>query len=156
MQDYSTSSWFKYLSPRQQDLVKVSYQLLATYQKAEKLEDYGFVVFSMSKAYEGFIKKYLLDLNLIDQKTYQSRKFRIGRSLNPDINARQRDEWWLYDDVAKACKEVVARELWETWLECRNRVFHFFPEKKGQLSLEEAAAKLNKMKMAMEVAVACL
>ena len=156
MQDYSTSSWFKYLSPRQRDLVRVSYQLLEKQDKDQPLADYGFLVFSMSKAYEGFLKKYLLDFNLINYKTYQSRRFRIGRSLNPDVNLKQRDEWWLYDDLVKICNEGVARELWQTWLECRNRVFHFFPEQKGQLSLEEATAKLLKISKAMEVAVACL
>jgi len=110
----------------------------------------------MAKAYEGFLKKYLLDLGLIDEKTHDSRRFRIGRALNPDVHRNQRDEYWLYDDIEHICGKPLAKQLWQTWLECRNRVFHFFPQEKGKIDLENARKKLDIMTETMENAVSCM
>ena len=126
-------------------------------QKHNDLElwDYSFLVFAVAKGYEGFLKYYLFQVGLIDQTVYQSNKFRIGRALNPDVKPDQRDEQWLYDDVARECSPQVARQIWDAWLECRNRVFHYFPQKPSVLSLSEALARINQIFTAIQILSEC-
>ena len=81
----------------------------------------------MAKAYEGFLKYFLLRTQLINEATFNDRRFRIGRALNPDVSPRHQDQYWLYDDVARFCSDGVARELWDTWLEVAIVCFITFP-----------------------------
>lgn len=156
MQTIQQSSWFQYLDPGQQDLVTTSFHLSEQFKDNNSISDFSFVVFPMAKAYEGFLKRILLDMQLINHKVYYGRRFRIGRALNPDVNPKQRDQWWLYDDVARIFNEELAREIWQTWLECRNHVFHFFPNGDQRLSLIDATSCLNKMQNVMAVTVELL
>ncbi len=119
------------------------------------ISDYAFIVFPIAKAYEGFLKEFLYALELIDQRTFEGKRFRIGRALNPDINENQRDEWWLYDDVSRLCGDALASTLWNAWLECRNRVFHYYPMTVTALSLTQAHACIVELSQAIESAVAC-
>lgn len=150
-----TASWYSYLTPWQQELVESSYQLAAQLRSSEPLRDYGCVVFGMAKAYEGFLKKYFLDLQLINLEEFHSRTFRIGRAFNPDVGLRQRNEFWIYDDVARACSPEVARVLWDAWLVGRNQVFHYFPDEKGKLTLDQAEGRLEILANAMTQAIQC-
>lgn len=168
-----SEAWFLTLDQDQRELVELSVWL---YQRelqssdsaddnsannpgagdpANHLADYSFIVFPISKAYEGFLKKYLLSIGVMSQAQYESKHFRIGRALNPDISNDYKDEQWLYDDVAERCGEDVAREIWQTWLECRNQVFHYFPSKKGTLTLAETRAKLQQVMSSMQLVFAC-
>lgn len=136
--------WFTKLPKSEQDLLIVSVML----QKRElthneNYPDYGFMIFSASKAYEGFVKRYLFEQKLISLETYEGKQFRIGRSLNPDIYPEQRDKWWLYDDVVTECGAELAQRIWRTWIECRNRVFHYRPHKNQQLTFSQATQKLD-------------
>lgn len=164
MHALQTTDWYMYLTPWQRELVDTSAQLLELFSKPNSsfqsasinvFPDYGFIVFSMAKAYEGFLKKYFLNLGLITPDLYNSRKFRVGRAFNPDVNQNQKNELWIYDDVARACGQDVARELWEAWLSGRNQVFHYFPDEKGKLSLEQAEKKITQMNQAMAQAINC-
>lgn len=157
MQALTLSTWFIYLSPWQQKLVKTALTLLEREEKTKShLFDYSFIVFPMAKAYEGFLKKVLLDLGLINQATYEGNRFRIGRALNPDLPDHYKDEYWLYDNLAKKCGPDATRFAWDTWLSCRNRIFHFFPKEKAQLDLVEAKDRLQMMAKAMEQIVICI
>jgi hypothetical protein len=153
--------WLEHIESWQQELVELSYSLLAREQELsahaeyKPLSDYAFIVFPMAKGYEGFLKQYLLDQKLIDMPTYQSRRFRIGRALNPDVPQNQRDTFWLYDDVAHLCGEEVAKELWQVWLECRNHLFHYFPNQEYSVTLHQAAEHLDIMSHAMTAAYEC-
>jgi len=162
------NGWYMYLTPWQRELVDTSAKLLEIFDDSSSpvssesdqpalaaFPDYGFLVFPIAKAYEGFLKKYFLNLGLITPDLYNSRKFRIGRAFNPDVNNSQRNELWLYDDVARACSHEVARELWDAWLAGRNQVFHYFPDEKGKLSLEQARKKINQLGHAMANAIDC-
>lgn len=144
------ATWFCYLDEPQQELVSVSFSLLDKQQALTGLVDYSFIVFSMSKAYEGFLKKVFFDLGLINKETYEGRKFRIGRALNPDIRVGQRDEDWLYDNVAAKFGKSLARQLWDTWLLCRNRVFHYFHDNNHFLTFTEATQRIAMMVATME------
>lgn len=120
--------------------------------------DYSFVVFPAAKAYEGFLKRYLYESGLIERKVYLSRRFRIGRALNPDIARAHRDKHWHYDDLTRLCGETTARQMWQAWLECRNHLFHFFPDEAhhaSEITCDEARARLDQLAQAVQAAQAC-
>lgn len=156
MQHSAQFSWFEQLEQDQKDLIKLSEYL---YQRESmslvQLSDYAFVVFPISKAYEGFLKQYLFNLQLISQHTFESKRFRIGRAMNPDVRESQRDDFWLYDDLEHLCGKEVSHELWNTWLLCRNRIMHFFPLETHRIPLNDAAEKLEMVLMAMDTAHQC-
>lgn len=147
--------WYQYLSPELLPLVEQSLQLLHQ-AKANpyKFDNYDYVVFPFAKAYEPFLKKYLFDLHLIDEHIYRSKKFSIGRSLNPDVHLEQRDENWYYDDLVKHCGQQVAREIWQTWLK-RNQLFHLYPGEIYKLNIVEAEALINQFIKAIELCQHC-
>lgn len=153
MQFDSQASWLKYLDPGQQELVEISFFLSQEFSDQNNIQDFSFIVFPMAKAYEGFLKKVLLDLNLITQEVYYSRRFRIGRALNPDVSPNQRDQWWLFDDLGRIFNQGLAQEIWQTWLQCRNHVFHYFPNGEQKLNFAEAMSCLNKMQTVMKTTV---
>lgn len=149
-------SWFFILSDRQKQLIEIAVEL---YERETKIEshfsDYAFIVFPMSKAYEGFLKQIFFDLELIDRKAFEGNRFRIGKALNPDVNQRSQDEFWLYDDLEKICSKEVAHELWETWLHCRNRIFHYFQGHNEPITLELAGKNIERIANAMKLLVEC-
>jgi len=150
MEIQKEAAWYQYLDECQKDLVDVSLALIDKEQQLRELQDFSFIVFSMAKTYEGFLKKVFFDLELINKQTYEGRRFRIGRALNPDIRNHQRDEDWLYDDVAMSFGEPLARQLWDTWLICRNHVFHYFGDCKQSLSFEQAVDRVQMMVDSMQ------
>lgn len=144
------------MDSKQIQLVELSFALYEReLTSATQLFDYSFIVFPIAKAYEGFLKQYLFDLELIDKKTYEGKKFRIGRALNPDVHMGQRDLYWLFDDLSQLCGEQVAHDLWLTWLECRNRVFHYYPNSENALSLAAAKEKIDMVVASLDAAVTC-
>jgi hypothetical protein len=138
-----TQKWYHVLSSALRPLALDSLQLLhREQQQSTQFSNYDFVVFPLAKAYESFLKDFLFSLDLIDEATYRSKKFSIGRSLNPDVRLEQRDEWWFYDDLARLCGADVAREIWDAWLE-RNRLVHLYPEEIQTTTLADAESKIN-------------
>ncbi|KUK79482.1 MAG: hypothetical protein XD95_0351, partial [Microgenomates bacterium 39_7] len=94
MSIFSGENWYQYLTDWQIQLADVTSKLLQIHQQdQEPLVDYSFIVFPMSKAYEGFLKKLFFDMKLISQETYEGHRFRIGRALNPDVSPNQRDQY---------------------------------------------------------------
>lgn len=153
---FTHARWFSLLPKELQQLTVLSSELARREKRLQSsLYDYSFVLFPIAKAYEGFLKKYLLDNQLITKEVFMGRKFRIGRALNPDLPERQRDEWWLYDDVVRLCGAEEAREMWKVWIQCRNHVFHFFPNQTNHLRLEEAENKIHAVLQVMETLSYC-
>jgi hypothetical protein len=142
-----STNWFSLLEPDQQRSVLLSLET--------DFSDYSFVLFPISKTYEGFLKKFLFTMGLITQEVYEGRNFRIGRALNPDISRSQRDQWWLYDNVEAACGPDLARKLWQAWLQCRNHVFHYFPGSPNELSLQQVEQKFYLLIDLFELAWQC-
>jgi hypothetical protein len=143
----------------QWQLCELAFELMKReIRSGEQLADYSFVVFPIAKAYEGFLKEYLRTMTLIDDQTYRSRRFRIGRALNPDLFPQHQNEHWLYDDVARRCGPELARELWQTWLECRNHVFHYFPDHQQDnfITLTQAQEKVELISQSMLNAWECV
>ena len=155
MQNPLSSAWYEYSSPGQRKLIETAWLLVEEAKTSSQKHDYSYVLFPLAKAYEGFLKQYLFDAELIDEPTYNSRKFRIGRALNPDVSYSQRDKNWLFDDLGRVCGIEMARKLWETWLDCRNQVFHFFPQHQQYLTLVQAQDRMEMIADAMETALAC-
>lgn len=139
------SPWYQYLDQCQRALAETSFALLEHSSHLHDLKDYSFIVFPMAKTYEGFLKKVLFDHSLIDKSTYEGRRFRIGRALNPDVRNHQRDQDWFYDDIARIYGAEIAREMWNTWLSCRNHVFHYWPDCEQFLTIKEARERLEMM-----------
>jgi hypothetical protein len=153
---FFTQSWYVRTSTWEKTLVRTSVELFAREERLNSFfEDYSFVVFPMAKAYEGFLKKYFYDLGFLSLAMYTDKRFRIGRSLNPDIRPDRREEDWIFGRLAEKCGTEMARGLWDTWIECRNQLFHFFPDKEKRISLQEAGRLLEKLAAAMEMAVEC-
>jgi hypothetical protein len=155
--DLTQAAWFEFLEPDQQQAVYTSLELLEREKKLRPdFADFSYVLFPISKAYEGFLKKFLFTQGLISAEVYQGRHFRIGRALNPDISPNQRDQWWLYDDVVRNCGNDLAREMWKSWIECRNHVFHYFPKFKNELSLQKVEDKMAMLISVFEKAQQCV
>ncbi|MBT4124328.1 MAG: hypothetical protein HN981_04580 [Candidatus Pacebacteria bacterium] len=155
-QGFFSSNWYSYLDEDHQALVRTAVSLMERQLVTDDLEDYSFIVFLMAKVYEAFLKKYLFDSGLISDNSYHSKRFRIGRALNPDVRKNHRDKWWLYDDIVDFCGEELGDILWKNWLEGRNRVVHSFPgEKNILLSLDQVEKKVKNIVTAMEMAQEC-
>lgn len=154
-----SGDWAGYLDHSMQDLVAQAIELLDREKQVgeERYHDYSFVVFPMAKAYEGFLKKFFYDLGLIGQRQYEGRYFRIGKSLNPDLPERYRDEDWLYDDLERMCHdqgiEPIAEDLWNTWKESRNLLFHYFPKHEHFIGLVQAEQRVKQVEEMMKSTV---
>ena len=152
---YQQTNWWKYLEEPMRDLVKESFLLLdRESHNGDGLHDYSFVVFPMSKAFEGFLKKLFFDLGLINTRQYHGDRFRVGKSLNPHLPKRY--QWdWVYTGLIDRCKgETLPLQLWEMWKKGRNRIFHFFPSHHEFISLNEAKSLIEEIARTMEAALA--
>jgi hypothetical protein len=110
----------------------------------QNLNDYSFLVFPAAKAYEGFLKKIFRQIGVLPKSQFYSRQFRIGRSFNPDLPPKLRDEQWLYDEIESVVGNNLAREMWQIWIDGRNHIFHYFPNARYKLSLSQAKKIVNK------------
>jgi hypothetical protein len=144
MENWEGTNWWKYLDETLRDLMKQSFDLLKNEEKRLKdpnekpYHDYAYVVFPAAKAYEGFLKKVFLDMKLLTVQQYYSDHFRIGRALSPTLPKRYRTGW-VYGRLADYCGgEMLPMQMWEVWKRARNRTFHFFPQHRECINLEEA------------------
>ncbi len=104
MERFEQTSWWKYLTEPMRDLARQSYALLERERgrvEEYKYHDYSFVVFPMAKAYEGFLKKLFFDLGLINKQQYGGDRFRVGKTLNPNLPKRYQWDWVYEKLVAK-------------------------------------------------------
>jgi hypothetical protein len=150
--------WWSYLGDDLQKLLITSRFLVTTVKSwgvdypggKKEFDDYSFVVFPAAKAYEGFLKKMFLDLKFITEEDYFGKHFRIGKSLNPSLPKEiRKDE--VYSKIVKFCGgEKLANNLWETWRISRNLVFHWFPDQKNTVTLDEAVERIDMIVAAMD------
>lgn len=129
----------------------------------EKFHDYAFIVFPAAKAYEGFLKQLFLDLGFITQKEFLGKRIRIGKALNPSLYRQEmkkhkrykklRVRYSVYDKLVKYCNgDKLAIELWDTWKKCRNLLFHWFPNERNAIDLDEAGERVERIIGAMNLA----
>jgi hypothetical protein len=157
MESLEKKVWWDYVEPDLQELLLQSVDLLRVTAALEEYHDYSFVVFPASKAYEGFLKKFFYDMGFIDEPDYYGTRFRVGKALNPSIDAKESDNWWVYNKIVKYCSSnSLPDKLWAAWKKCRNEVFHWFPGQSKAISRDEARDCLKRIFDAMdEVFVAC-
>lgn len=140
--------WFNYLNDCQKRLLEQSLVLSEEVTRLkEQFYDYSFLVMSASKAYEGFIKDFLLKHRLISQKRHDGKRFRVGKALNPAIAENNPDGFEnLFDDLIELFGgKEIPMTMWETWKECRNEVFHYFQNQEKAITLVQAKEKIEKI-----------
>ncbi len=136
--------WYNYLEEDLGELISESFVLLNQVSKWQNgYHDYSFVVFPAAKAYEGYLKKLFLDLGFISEGDYYGRRFRIGKALNPQLEPRFRPLESVYDKLRNHLgNNYLGDLLWNTWRNCRNLVFHWFPDEKSAINFEEAKKRV--------------
>ncbi len=143
----------QYLSPAQKELIDDGIILLNQIAKDKSfiLSDYSFIVAPFAKAYEGFLKKMFLDLNLISERDYYSKNFRVGKVLNPNLRRRGFSVYRQLENMG-GDEAKLAEILWNAWKEGRNQIFHYFPKNLQKLSLNQAEQRINQIVFAIEQA----
>ena len=151
MEALEQKNWWEYIGRDLQNLFLTSELLIENLQKTNfilkegegQLDDFAFVVFPAAKAYEGFLKKLFLDLGFITEEDYFGKHFRIGKSLNPSLPKEIRHEG-VYGKIVIYCGgRVLADKLWDTWRITRNLTFHWFPNEKNAITLNEAIDRVD-------------
>lgn len=117
-----------------------------------KVSDYSYLVFPFSKAYEGFLKKFLLDLKLIKDDEYYGDDIRIGKILNPYYIKEHQN---VFNKVCEKSDDgkQVAHRLWKIWKRGRNQVFHYFPHNFRKLDYKESLDIVKELIGSMDEAV---
>lgn len=139
-------AWWSYLEEDLQELLREAVLLVDKVGKWEqKFHDYAFIVFPAAKAYEGFLKKLFLDMGFITEEQFYGKRFRVGKALNPALEKHLRKKYSVYDKLVGFCAgdERLADVLWNTWKQCRNLLFHWFPKERNAISFEEAKEKVS-------------
>ena len=144
-----------YLSPEQRQLAQDGAHLVADrslHPSGVSLSDYSYLVFPFAKLYEGFLKQLFRDLEIIAQREYSSEHFRIGKVLSPNL-VRRLGKRSAYSTLASRFGDPLAQNLWQTWKQARNLVFHYFPHNYRALSHAGAVELINQTVGAMGEAV---
>lgn len=151
------SALWRYLPGEIKGLVTDGEELLSHAKDHQtKISDYSYLVFPFSKAYEGFLKRFFLDMDLIAEDEYYSDDIRIGRILNPHFTKDKKNVFNRLCDNPKTSKKEgrdVAEKLWRIWKRGRNLVFHYFPHNFRRLDYDAALDIINSLIDAMETAV---
>ncbi len=148
--DKNSALW-DYLSDDLRGLITDGEHLLSSVSDSRTVSDYSYLVFPFSKAYEGFLKRFFLDLDLIREDEYYGDALRIGRVLNPMFMRKKFSVYKRLKGIPGA--KDVAEELWAIWKRGRNLVFHYFPHNFRRLSYEEALDIIKCLVNAMQSAV---
>ena len=159
VEDLEKRGWWNYIHEDIKELLLQSLLLVETAEKwevnfsetfgrgtihGEGFRDYSFIVFPAAKGYEGFLKKLFLDMGFITEVDYFGKRFRIGKALNPSLERELREREGVYDKIIFHCGgEELANKLWTCWKECRNLLFHWFPNEKNAVTLDEAKGRVN-------------
>lgn len=133
------SQLWKYLSDGQKGLVSTSLFLLEDIKSHPdtRLTDYSYIVFPISKAYEGFLKQLFLDRRFISKNQYESDHFRIGKALSPNLQYHLRAKS-VYFKITEKCGVEVSEKLWQMWKRGRNLIIHYYPHNYQAISLHDA------------------
>ena len=151
--DRNSLLW-KYLTSDLKGLIEDGEQLVvhAIHHEGEKTSDYSYTVFSFAKAYEGFLKKMFLDLDLIKEDEYYGDDIRIGRILNPHFVKENENVFSKICD-SQGNNSDLAIDMWKAWRRGRNQVFHYFPHNFRRLEYKEALDIVDTVINVMERAV---
>ena len=131
----------KYLK-NDQDLLIDDVKNVLKYLQENHINDYSFVVAPAAKAYEGYLKDFFFDLEIIDENSYHSDRFRVGKTLNPSLRYKR---YSIYRKLADLHNdgEQLAEKLWSAWKQGRNEIFHYFPDNVKKLTKTEAEDRIT-------------
>ena len=132
----------KYLNPSQDSLTTDVENILNRLNGYNDISDYSFIVAPISKAYEGYLKDFFLKLHVIDQFSYESDRFRVGKTLNPSLRYKRFSIFQKLADLDETGEEL-AETLWNAWKHGRNEIFHYFPGTIKNISREEAEQRID-------------
>jgi len=141
LSDEFFSEVIKYLTPTQDALVTDVQTLLKRLLNTDHISDYSFLVSPISKAYEGFLKDFFLDIKIIDDYSYKSDRFRVGKTLNPSLRYKRFSIYQKLIDLDESGEEL-AEILWNAWKYGRNEIFHYFPNAVKNLTRQEAEERI--------------
>ncbi len=131
----------KYLSPSQIGLLD-DICLVIRLLKKNSISDYSFLVAPAAKAYEGYLKDFFLSLGIIDENSYESDRFRVGKTLNPSLRYKRFSIFQKLSDLDPD-GEALAEILWDAWKHGRNEIFHYFPSDLKKISDSEALDRIH-------------
>lgn len=131
----------KYLPSSQANLIRDVQSIIACLQK-DHISDYSFLVSPIAKAYEGFLKDFFLKIKIIDQFSYESDRFRVGKTLNPSLRYKRFSIYQKLIDLDDNGEEL-AEILWNAWKYGRNEIFHYFPNALKNLTQPEAEERIH-------------
>ena len=148
------SALWNYLSPEQRSLASDGAFLVrdSNLHRDEEPTDYSYMVFPFAKMYEGFLKKLFYELHIINSRDFYSDHFRIGKALSPHLASRLGPRS-VYLELSRRFGENLAEDLWDTWKDARNLVFHYFPHNYRGLTREHAVILIDNLITVMEKAV---
>jgi hypothetical protein len=132
----------KFLNPDQSQLIADIETVLNRIEKFDHISDYSFLVAPVAKAYEGYLKMFFLKIGLIDKFTYNSDRFRVGKTLNPSLRYKRFSIFQKLADIDEN-GEALAEILWDAWKFGRNQIFHYFPNQIQSLNRPEAENRIN-------------
>jgi len=127
---------------QQKEFLKDIEIILQRLGQKDSISDYSFIVSPAAKAYEGFLKDFFLKTHIIDQYSYESDRFRVGKTLNPSLRYKR---YSIYQKLANIHQEgeELAEILWSAWKRGRNEIFHFFPGTSHNLDRADAEERIN-------------
>ncbi len=155
MVDKQSTLW-RYLSGPQKDLIQQGFYLLedtGTHTPIHPVSDYSYLVFPFAKAYEGFLKQLFLDLQLIKKWQYENDHFRIGKILSPEMAKTLRRNSIYTQLTNRLGSSEIPDELWNTWKQGRNLIFHYFPHNIKAITLPQAEELIEEFIRVMQLAV---
>jgi len=120
-----------------QDQLLDDVETVLRYLQQNHINDYSFVVAPAAKAYEGYLKDFFFDLDIIDEYNYHSDRFRVGKTLNPSLRYKRFSIFKKLSDISDK-GEQLAEKLWSAWKQGRNEIFHYFPGNVKKLTRAEA------------------
>ncbi len=148
------SKLWQYLSDDQRVLARDGEFLIADTDRHHNQfpTDYSYLVFPFAKMYEGFLKQLFLDLSIITVKEFRSDHYRVGKTLSPNLVGMLKFRS-AFGQIETRFGSDLAIQLWQTWKNGRNLVFHYFPHNYRSLNLEQAKITVQRIVDAMNRAV---
>ena len=128
--------------PKEQIALLDDVQYLLKILPKNHINDHCFLVSSISKAYEGYLKNFFYKIGIISAEEHDSDRFRVGKTLNPSLRYKRFSVFQKLSDL-DASGEELAEALWDAWKFGRNEIFHFFPGKIKYLTREEAEDRIR-------------
>ena len=131
----------KFLNKNQRELIDDVEIVLKRLISIEHINDYSFIVAPIAKTYEGYLKDFFLKIGIIDQFSYESDRFRVGKTLNPSLRYKNYSIYQRLTELSDKGEEL-AELLWDAWKFGRNEIFHYFPNDFKNLNRNEAEDRI--------------